>query len=387
MRDKIEDIKWFMQDHVKEIVAGIVVVIAIAIGVLFTSGGSEKKGDVKENSKAELAQMEEQAETLRGIFSELQTSQQGIHKSNVVLKVALYLKQPFIDEDELRTHLDEYMKLLKQKYSVDKKYVTGLEVAIYDRKIVFDKELQPRATAYYMLKKNKEEESSEDEKTEPKKDAFGNEIKRTKTNVARKVDMSREIWDETISQSGEPKYENYEWVVTNFEPMNKEVPTKPLSDEEFAFYLKLNQYSALMGSLTGGAQLYLQWDLGQNVFKDGVGAILKEFKTFSDRQTKLNGLADYYDNVDVLKKKLAVERPQFLLFAETKEVVDSKEEAQAKLIKFNPNLYTDAIKENIDKVAEELKDGKVPTKEKNGKEGKGKTKEEIQIDFGKTGNE
>ncbi|KLA07012.1 hypothetical protein B4086_5488 [Bacillus cereus] len=387
MRDKMEDIKWFIQDHIKEIGAGIVVIVAIAIGVLFTSGGSEKKGDVKENSKAELTQMEEQAETLRGIFSELQTSQQGIHKENVVLKVALYLKQPFLSEDELRTHLDDYMKLLKQKYSVDKKYVTGLEVSIYDRKIVFDKELQPRATAYYMLKKNKEEEATEDEQTEPKKDAFGNEIKRTKTNVARKVDMSREVWDETIAQSGEPKYENYEWVVTGFEPMNKETPTTPLSDEEFAFYLKLNQYSALMGSLTGGAQLYLQWDLGQNVFKDGVGAILKEFKTFSDRQTKLNGLADYYDNVDVLKKKLAVERPQFLLFAETKEVVDDKEEAQAKLIKFNPNLYTDAIKENIDKVAEELKDGKAPIKGDKGKENKGKNSEEIQIDFGKTGNE
>ncbi|MFV1457873.1 hypothetical protein, partial [Bacillus mycoides] len=89
------------------------------------------------------------------------------------------------------------------------------------------------------------------------------------------------------------------------------------------------------------------------------------------------------DSVDVLKKRLAVERPQFMLFAETKEVVDGKEEAQEKLIKFNPNLYADAIKENINKVAEDMQDGKVEDKGKEGKKGKDKGNVDLEVDYNK----
>lgn len=391
MLDKLEDMKWFIQDHIKEIGAGIVIIIAIVVGTVFaTNGKGDKKDGTKENTKAEYTQMEKKAESLREVFSELQTVEQGINRDNIVLKTSLYLKQPFITDEELRTQLGEYVEILKKKYNVDKKYVTGLDISIYDRKIVFDKELQPRATAYYMLNAKKDDKVKEDESQTPQegqKDMFGNPIKKTTPQTQNKTEKDKAVWEDTISQKGKPKYEDYEWVVNDFEPLNKDIPVKPLSDEEFAFYLKLNQYSTLMGSPTGGAQLYLQWDLGQNVFKDGVGAILKEFKAFTERQTKLGGLADYYDNVDKLKKKLAIERPQFLLFAETQEVVDDKSEAQAKLIKFNANLYTDAIKENIDKVAEEVKEEK-PTKqgkqEKQGKPSDGNKGEKMEIDFTNT---
>ncbi|MFV1457744.1 hypothetical protein, partial [Bacillus mycoides] len=304
----------FIQDHAKEIGGVFIILAAIGVAWVMLMGDKSKEEGktalAKPNTRAEIKQMEERSTGLRDVFSELQTVDQGLTAKNPVFKTSIYLKQPFLTEDELRNHINDYITTLKQKYNVDGKYLTGLELNIYDRKLIYDKELAPRATAYYMLKDKKEEEEKDNSEA-PKKDAMGNEIKSGKIKVERQVDKLNGVWEETVSQKGEPKYEDYELLITGFESLNKEASVKPLTDEEFAFYLKLNQYSAITGSLTGGAQLYLQWDLGQNVFKDGVGAILKEFKAFSERQTKLGGLADYYDSVDVLKKRLAVERPQF----------------------------------------------------------------------------
>lgn len=390
MRDKIEDIKWYIQDHVKEIGGITVIVFAVVVAGFMLFGGKSDKDSktalAKENTRAEMKQLEERSNSLREVFSEIKTVNQGLTPDNLVFKTSLYLKQPFLGEDELQNYINDYIISLKQKHNVDGKYLTGLELDIYDRKILSDKELAPRAKVYYMLK-DKEEKEKEEKDEKPKKDALGNEIKSGKIQVERQVDKLNSVWEETVAQKDEPDYKDYELIITGFEPLNRDASVKPLSDEEFAFYLKLNQYSAITGSLTGGAQLYLQWDLGQNVFKDGVGAILKEFKAFSERQTKLGGLADYYDSVDVLKKSLAIERPQFLLFAETKEVVDGKEEAQAKLIKFNPNLYTDAIKENINKVSEDMQDGKIESKDApkdaKGKKTSGKQGTELEVNYDK----
>lgn len=340
MRERLEDIWWFIEDHLNVILTVALVVIAIVIGAYMvnTSGGDST--EVKPNTPEELRSLEEESLKLQEQFSELEFAPQSINDKNLVYKISLFMKQPFMSEDEINDAMYNYVKALKMKYndSTNDTYLTGVKFELYDRKAIFDEGLAPRATVYYML--------NDIDLDEVKKDKY-----------VQNENVTELTWNATIEQEKEPDYTDYQLVTMGFTPLDSESTVKPLTDEEFAFYLKLNKYNALAGSVLGGAQLYLQWDLGQNVYKDGVGAILKEFTSFTERQTELGGLDDYYDNVDILKRELAIDRPQFLLFAETTEVVDSREEAQKKLIEFNPDLYTDTIKEAIEEKANELEEG------------------------------
>ncbi|MCY8636571.1 hypothetical protein MOD96_01980 [Bacillus sp. S17B2] len=339
LRDWFDNVRYFVEDHKRWFgwgIAAVLIGLLILVLVLPDKSGSAGVGS---NTNNELKELKAGSKELEEVFSQLQETPVGTSDSLPAYEVSLYLKQPFISEDDLTADIQKYVDLMKLKVNDDKndKYLLGLKIKVYDRKIVFDKDLTPRATAYYMLKK----ESSKDSKTEDQYDSLG--------------DQDELIWDKTLQQTKNPNYkEDYQLLVNGFSELDDSQKITPLSDEEFAFYLKLNMYNSLMGDTYGGAQLYLQWDLGRNVSNDGVVAIVNEFENFEKRQTDIGGLDDYYDNVDYLKQDLAIKNPQFLLFATTNEVVDDAQEAQKKLIESDPDLYTQVIEDHIQEKADQL---------------------------------
>lgn len=279
------------------------------------------------------------ADEVSHIFSEFSSYQIAPSNQYVAYEVNLYLKQPFISESDFKKAVNQYIELLKWKVN-DKKtdtHLVGIRINVYDREIVYREDLPPRATVRYML-------ATEDKKKKKKDDKY-----------LSGTDMR---WEHTITQTKEPDYTKYKTVIA-FERMKYTLGVVPLSDEEFEFYMKLDKYSALRGgNVQGGANLYLQWDLGRDITKDGLNRITKEFSDFQDRHVSLGGRKNYYTNSIKLKEELAVENPRFLVYALTKEIIDDRTLAKRRLIKIDSKFYLNVY---LRDAKQKLRDGDTDT--------------------------
>lgn len=321
---------------------GIIAVIILGIWLsIRVPVGYDKNGDPKENSNEQITQLKKDSKTLRKTFSELNVMDVSTDKNHPILQISLFLKNPYVTQDDLSNDLNLYIKTLKTKYnSGKKKEIRAIRFDIYDRKIVYDKGLTPRATAYYMrdsldvLKENKKDEQEQE-----------------RANAT--ADTNTYIWQKTVEETKRPNYDDYTLNISGFTAYDAN--TNALSDEEFAFFLKLKLYSAIAGSDTAAAQLYLKWDLGASLDSDGQGLMVDEITDFMEREYNTGDKTEYYDNPDLLKQSLAVQRPQFLLFATTDELQLNRLDAQKELIKNNSDLYKDVIAEDASKRAKSIK--------------------------------
>lgn len=341
-------LKFFIEDNWKVllgVIGGLAIVLIVIIALVGNKGNGLPEDAPKENSEEMFAVMDKDSEELKKVFSDLLTVDKSADEKYPILDVSLYLKQPFIDESDLKNALDKYVEMLKYKYNVSKegKYILGVQIKLYDRKIVFDKGLTPRGTAYYMLDKSKELEKIEKNKK------LSEEV--SDSGV---TDPNIIVWEQTVLDYKRPDYEDYRLTLAGFQPMKRNTAMNYLSDEEFAYYLKLKLYSTLVGNDTGGVKLYLQWDLGKDVTKDGLASILKDYRNFMDREKNTGIIVDYWDNPDKIKQELAIVNPQFVYFIETNKVEPDYSESQKQLILKNPELYKLPIENYINEVTEYL---------------------------------
>src|SRR5699024_7177688 len=168
-------------------------------------------------------------------------------------------------------------------------------------------------------------------------------------------DTNEMNFQDTIGREDDPDYEEYDLIVREFDQMKYKDGVEPLTDQEFSFYLKMDMYSTLLGgSRYGGARTYLQWDLGKDVYKDGIVSIEKEFEEFKDRHLELNGQVTYYDNEYLLKQEMVIDNPQFLLFVTEDEIEEDPLEAQKRLLELNEDLYKRPLEEYVEDKSNDL---------------------------------
>ena len=343
IKDFVQDGIWWVQDNVKSALylVGIVVVGFLVYAILQSdksSGYSSKVENLEPNSEEQLAFMKDSSESLKEVLSELQVINVGVDPRYPMLDIDLYLKKPFISSRDLEDALNLYLDLLKLKYNDDndKKYLSGVRINIYDRKVVFEKRLRPNGTYTYMLHKNNVEESD---------DKFD-----------RVINISQAAWELTMDRKKKPNYRDYQ-VQFEFNELTRNPSISPLSDEEFEWYLKYKVYQAMAGNSNPGSRLYMQWELGANTTRDGFYLVTKSFEKFEDRLKGINAVTDYYttkDDLYSLKQELAISNPQFLLYVETREIEEDPMEARRKLILYDSSNYTRIIENWIDRQSSEF---------------------------------
>jgi len=337
--DKLTDL-WdnFLEN--KQLYIGILLIIALLVGYIYVKSVTYEPNRLTPNAEPgtveEVSAMKEVSEELDNTFSRLDMINATVNEKYPAYEVYLYLKEPFITKLDLENKLKDYIDIFKWKTN---NTLSGLKIYIYDRKEVYDKDLKPRATVYFSEKLTSEDLLDVSEGGDRERGEDTNEMN----------------FRDTIGKDEAPDYEDYDIVVREFRPMRYKDGVEPLTDQEFSFYLKLDMYSTLIGgSRYGGAKTYLQWDLGKDVYKDGVVSIEREFKDFRDRHLELNGQVSYYDNEYLLKQDLVIENPQFLLFVTEGEVEDDPIEAQRKLLESNAELYKKPLEDYIENKSNEL---------------------------------
>jgi|SRR5690625_89746 len=369
MKDTLLDLwdtfRYWVEDN-KQTAAGIVVLIIFLVILVYVllpkPEGSELVEGVKPYTIAEVEAMKEVSTELDNTFSLLRVLNEGSQAEYPAYTVSVYLKKPFITEEDLMFEVEKLIDIYKWKSDFR---MAGMKIKIFDRKEVFDKDFEPRATMYY-AKKLTEETIKEEE--DGGSYVYGEDVQ----------EMN---FRETIEAGEDPDYGEYELNLGAFRAMDKKENIIPLSDQEFSFYLKMHLYNTLKdGSDYAGAQLYLQWDLGRSLTKGGVNSIVKEFRKFQDRHLELRGQREYIDNLEYVKRDLAVERPQFLLFAETNQVIDDPLEAQKELIKFNPDVYLKPLQEYIDVKSDDIADEIEEEEKRKAEEAEKETQFEIEED-------
>lgn len=337
IKDKLEEIWWFIQDNIK-LTLGILGVVGF-MGLVFLMLSIDNQNSLgtadsfEENSVEQLDYMETQSETLKEVFSELQVMNNSVD-NYPVLEIALYLKQPFMESSELETYLDTYVELLKLKYNDTEEdiKIRAINIEIYDRQIVFEKDLASNGTYKYML-------STENVTTAED------------TYETANLGMTELAWGQTIESTDEPNYTKYAATFV-YNELTEDSSVTPLSDEEFDWYLKFEQYVTLGGNIDGGAQLYLQWDLGANLNENSFIAVIDSFEMFIARLDALAAKKDFYsEDPDALRRQLVITNPQFLLFADHDQLIEEPFEARARLIEIDPDLYTSTVEDWIEEQA------------------------------------
>lgn len=326
---------------------GFFVVLFVGIGMYNrVPAGEDKDGNPVADSNEQIETMDTYSKDLQKKYNVL-SFDTGANQHALAIEVNLFMKQPFIDEDTIRRDMRKYIQLLKDKYNDKQKktWVQGVQIHLFDRKIVFDRKLADRGTFYYMLDNGYVLD-------ETKKNSDGDTMDTSGMSTLNFVWMHTTTDDKRIKK--QPDYEHYTLTSNTIQTVDLNSNVKALSDEEFALYLKLNMYSVLTGSNIGAVRLYLRWDLGLNLNKSGMQTIVDEFVDFMNRQEKISPKMVYYTNEDLLKQKLAVQRPQFLAFALYDEIISSRTEAQKYLIKMNSDLFMQVIKDDIDKRSEAI---------------------------------
>lgn len=338
--DKFLEGVWWVQDRWKVVLSATAIILFIVLMVVAMnkSTDSETGVDFKQNTPEEMKYIKDKSKALKNVFSELAVVNTSGDKKYPVLEIALYNKQPFMESADLELNMFDYLQLLKLKYNDEKDGVKirAVRVKLYDRQIVYENGLKPNGTYMYLLKN---EEFKEDKSSDKYEDANKSQLDIT--------------WDYTVNYEGKVDYSKYQEVF-DYQELKLDPSVEPLSDEEFAWFLKLDKYVALSGGVQGAGKLYLQWELGANTTKGGYLVVVNTFKAFVDRLTKLEAFDSYYSEEEImLKRDLIITNPQFLLYVETDEIEENPFKARNKLLKINPDLFSDVLETWTEEFAEE----------------------------------
>lgn len=278
-------------------------------------------------------------------------------------KVDLFLKNPFISEEEYKARLEEFYKLFVWKYSKEDKdiYVSAVKVNVYDRKVLFDMQKLARDSSMYIVK-------NVDEK---------DEIKMKEYNQSE--NQYEYLYNYSSSVKTKPDYNNYMFT-SDFLGISKDKKEDsiPLTDTEIKFLLKVFDYNVLLNSeldSTIGLDLLLLWEYGvedsntaeqdkiieseniRNLTKYGYSDMINRLQKYYEFNKRFYLNNTSYGKSDY-QNRLIAKYPKLAYYIATKKVAKSNLEAKQKLIKIeriNTDLYSDS-KSYLDIFIEDAKE-------------------------------
>lgn len=293
----------------------------------------------------------------------------GSHKTKqsdgtYVITYDLFMKKPFTNANVLNSELEDFCSDVKKEYNAgcSSKHpkLRAIGIRLYDRKLVYDMGLTPRGTVMFAMDPDYAQNltDKQDKKNADKDDAKKIDPITGKEDGYITVNSSLSpvelAWKQTLDTKNKINYDH--WTMTSYgiQSYSKSSVSKPLSDQEFAFWLKLKEYEALIGTnnVDPAVQLYLNYDLNGQTDKNNFLEIAKEFESLNERETKIGDQTTYFPNKVLLRQQAAIYRPQLLYFILSDgKMIKSYTKAQKALIKMDPSNYSKVIKNHAKAVA------------------------------------
>lgn len=325
-----EEFKFWIEDRDNWLRLGglISVLIVLVLGGLMIR--EEALEGVPQGAEETALWLIEKTDPLKENFSLLDQQSLTFGETKYIsYDIDLYMKNPFLNSSDIRRLLTDYVEALKMLEKQNKRGIRAVRFTLYDRKVLYDLGLAHRGIYTYRIQNS----------SIKKEDVIGNES------------LEDAGWRITTSNTKKPKYEDYRVESSNVRDFQVSPSSNPLSDQEFEWYLKYSKY-ALFKDPTS---LYLEWELGAPRDKavDNRFNINKQFQDFAKRLTGVGDLIQFWDYPDGVKRQLIITHPQFLYYATTGQVAKNDIDARSKLLKSNPDFYTDTISEWLDSLSAE----------------------------------
>ena len=350
----------FYKEHIITIVVALLAVV-LGIGYLgvrevitynkVVAMPSKIKDDAKQNNKN---------------FSILGKNITKQADGTIVITYDLFMKKPFTNANTINSQLSQFCDTVKDKYNASsiKPKVRGIGIRLYDRKLVYDMGLTPRGTAMYAMdpdyasqiatKQNKKQAKNQgkDNNVAQIDPATGKQQGVITSNTS--LSPVQIAWKETLDTKNKVNYDKWTLTTYGIQSYSKSNISKPLSNKEFAFWLKLKEYEALLGSdnIDSAVQLYLNYDLDGLTDENDFIEIAKSFEKFNDRENNLGDSTNYFPNTVLLRQYAAIYRPQLLYYILSNgTMVKDYRKAQEKLVNMSPDMYAQPIKQHMQEVA------------------------------------
>lgn len=311
LKDRLEDLKddiiFFYEDYKQWVLGGVFLLVAalMAFAVLNNnSGTTTAEGD------EDFSQIRQQQENAMYYFSLLDVSDMGVEGESVIM-MDVFLKRPLQSEENITQAYNDLVEVIKYKYTTNDNLLKGARIEVYDRMVQYEEGVEPVGLVMYT----------------PNRDTSIAVVHGEEANLEGiTIDYLETMWTaaQTIPAE-EIDYELYNTIV-NYDA-NTDVD-KPLTDEEFQFYLKMNRYMVMTGGWEEGIRKYLEWELG--VVEDLVSTDMVEqgYMDFINRVADKGIKFDYYEQYEwALKSEMLIRNPKWVYYLETGEYTTSDLEA------------------------------------------------------------
>lgn len=339
LKERLEDLKddivYFFEDYKQWILGGIFLLGVIVVGVLISSSNN----DATTAGNEDFSEVRMQQENAMYYFSLLDVANMSVEEEPVIM-MDVYLKRPLQTEDNLTKAFNDLIEVVKYKYTTNNSKVKGIQVSVYDRMVQYEEGVEPVGTVMFS----------------PDRDTSMLIVHGEDANLEGiTVDYIDTMW--TAAQTIPAKDIDYEVYTTivNYD-FNTDVD-KPMSDEEFQFYLKLNRYMVMTGSWEEGITKYLEWELG--VVEDLVSTdmVVQGYMEFVNRIADTGAKQDFYAGYEwALKSEMLIRNPKWVYYLETGEYTTSELEALKGVVEEDPEYLDILVTNNLDQAEmEEVK--------------------------------
>lgn len=343
LKDRLEDLKddiiFFYEDYKQWVLGGFFLLLAalLAFAVINNdSGTTTAEGD------EDFSQIRQQQENAMYYFSLLDVSDMGVEGESVIM-MDVFLKRPLQSEENITQAYNDLVEVIKYKYTTNDNLLKGARIEVYDRMVQYEEGVEPVGLVMYT----------------PNRDTSIAVVHGEEANLEGiTIDYLETMWTaaQTIPAE-EIDYELYNTIV-NYDA-NTDVD-KPLTDEEFQFYLKMNRYMVMTGGWEEGIRKYLEWELG--VVEDLVSTDMVEqgYMDFINRVADKGIKFDYYEQYEwALKSEMLIRNPKWVYYLETGEYTTSDLEALKGVVQEDEEyleiLVTNTMEqEEMDAVKEDL---------------------------------
>lgn len=352
IEDRLDDIAYYYENNKNIFLIGIVILIIIATFFLLRV----TKDDTVDLT-SDFSLVNGKQENAMYYFSLLDIGDVGDSGESVVI-ADVFLKRPLQSEENLTKAYNDLIDVIKFKYDTNDTVLKGIRVQVYDRMLQYEENIEPVGLVQFT----------------PDRDKSVEVVHGKDANLdALTIDYIDLMWQ--ASQEIPKKEVNHEEYLTNVIYDFNEDVVKPLSDEEFQFYLKLNRYMVIAGDWESGIRKYLEWEKG--VVEDLVStdAVVKGYMDFVDRVKESGIKENYYEGYDwELKSEMLIKNPKWVYYLETGEYTKSEVEALKGVVEHDPD-YLDILVDNT-MLKEELESTKEGLTESLNKVIEGSTEED-----------
>lgn len=333
-----EDIKWWFEDNWKVFLGILSVIAIIAFGAYIFYVEADRSGKLPDSYEEQIETLQQGSEVVKDTFSLLDQVDVSTVDGQVVYELYLYNKKPFIDSGDLENALRDYVKSLEIVEATNDREVRAVKFNLYDRKVKFDTGVNPDGVYYYGIpyvslpEDEKNDVNSRYYSMSPVEVAY----EYTSTYAPEKLDKD--------------KYQLY----GNYKHLRRVPGVEPLTDQEFEWFVKLDTYTTI-GADSGS--LYLEWELGAPRSSSVSRLFRQDVRSFRQRLTALGDESTVYDNnnfnVREMKRRLVINNPSFLWYAETGQVEENAIEARRLLVEKYPADYQKVVEDWVESLAED----------------------------------